>query len=369
MIDVLEIQEKHKIHLVAMVSPEDFTCREIGKADPSVVVSDPTISLYCLDHLTRRALFVQVAHDVDVAAGAFLYLAQYEHARRIFAVPYEVFHRLAAGIDLSAPLVFIHSTGRAGSTLMSKVFGEMEAVTSLSEPDIYTQLVAMRLPGGQDDEIQDLLTSATRILFNPVFTRGSTLNVVKFRSFCIEVADLLSAAFPQAGALFLYRDLGAYIRSAMSAFAVQDLAPEVGRALVATTVRLAPLVAKELKPGTDLDWVEALCLVWLSAIQTYAHLHQQGIPMLAVRYEDLKAAPSRMLGIIAGYLGLPSARLGNALRAFERDSQAGSPASREEAARHTVQIDSHQWDLVLELLRRYPIVGAELPPGTAAVPG
>lgn len=368
MIDVLEILEERKEYPVKTASPDDFVCREVGKADASAVVEDPTISLYCFDDAARRAMFVQVPEGVDITAGPFLYMAQYDHARRILAVPYELFHHVAGGIEVRAPLVFIHSTGRAGSTLMSKAFGEMGSVTSLSEPDVYTQAVAMRVSGGRDDEIRELLAGATRVLFNPAFTQGSSLNVVKFRSFCIEVADLLSAAFPNAGSLFLYRDLAAFIRSRARAFAVLERPPEVARAIMAQQAMVVPLLAQELKQRVELDRVEGLCLLWLSAMQAYARFRQQGIPMLAVRYEELMADPPHVLESILAYLGLPTDRVQSGLRAFERDSQAGSPVSWEEVAHRAVQIDGHRWKLVRDLVQRYPIVGADIPDTSLALP-
>lgn len=179
MIDVLEIVEKRKEHPFTTASVDDFVCREVGKTDLSLLVDDPTVSLYCFDDAARRALFVQVPENVDITAGPFLYMEQYDHAQRILMVPYSVFLHVAAGIKPRVPLVLIHSTGRAGSTLISKAFGEMESVTSLSEPDVYTQAVAMRLSGGRDTEVRDLLVGATQLLFKPAFTRGSSLNVVR----------------------------------------------------------------------------------------------------------------------------------------------------------------------------------------------
>lgn len=360
MIDVLDILAKNKVHPLAPATLRDFTCSEMGKVDPAVTIYDPTISLYCFDHDSEHAIFVQVPHDVDITLGPFLYLEQYEHAQRILAVPYEVFHRLAASIDARAPLVFIHSTGRAGSTLLSKAFGDMESVTSLSEPDVYTQAVSMRLSGVQDDEICRLLSSATKILFNPAFAGNTSLHVVKFRSFCIEVADLLSAALPDAGSLFLWRNLGAYIHSSMRAFGVDDMSPEVGRAALASLAGTAPLLDEELRQRSELDRVEVLCLIWLSAMHTYARFNQQGIPMLAMRYDELVAEPLRMMETILAYLGLPTDRLSGSLRAFERDSQSGSMVSRDAAARRRVNIDGRRWDLVHSLLRRYPIAVPDL---------
>ena len=368
LIDVLQIDEKKKVDTFALASPGDFVTTPTAQADPSVIVTDPTISLYCLDHAARCVMFVQVPHQVDVAAAPFMFMAQYDHAQRVLIVPYDVLHRLAADLQLRAPLVFIHSTGRAGSTLMSKVFEEMEAVTSLSEPDVYTQAVGMRLGGIADDEIRDLLTSATKILFNPAATHGSTLNVVKFRSYCIHLADLLADAFPDAGSLFLYRNLHAYIQSWARAFGIQDPPPEQARAIAGSLATIIPLLAEELKQRTDLEGVEVSAIRWLSAVHGYSDARALDVPMLAVRYEDLLADPSRMLATILAYLGLLTSHVDRGLRAFDRDSQAGSPVSREESANRRVDIDDRQWDLVRDLVRRYPFPHGDIPGSSVAIP-
>jgi len=367
MIDVLEIVSKHKLHPVAFASPADFTCQPAGQADPSRLVNDPTLSLYCFDHPTRRALFVQVPEDVDISAGPFMYMAQYDHAQRVAVVPYDVLHRIAAGIELRTPLAFIYSTGRSGSTLMSKALGELEATTSLSEPDVFTQAVQMRFTGVQDDEIRDLVSSAIKILFNPAFTENSALRVVKFRSFCIQIADLMSAAFPQAGNLFLYRDLASSVRSYAQAFGALDRPPSAQREVLAEQVAFAPLLAQEFAQRKNLDGIEGLCLLWLSAVHAYSEHHQHGMPILAVRYEKLLANPAFELERILRYLGLAGARAPIALRAFKRDSQAASPLSRESVAQRPINISGQQWALVRDLVQRYPLVGADIPVASTVV--
>jgi hypothetical protein len=355
MVDLLEVREKRKANPLYVVSPDDFASAKLGEVDPAVVVSDPTVSLYCLDHAARRVWFVQVPEGTDITAAAFMYVAQYDYAQRLLAVPYDVLHRIAADMNLRDPLVFIYSTGRAGSTLVSKAFEEMGAVTSLSEPDVYTQAVALRSSGVPDDEIRDVLASATRILFNPTFTRGSTLNVVKFRSMCIQLGDLLFESFPQAGNLFLYRDLAPFIRSWGRALPFDDLPSEVRRDIMAVSAPLMPLLAEELRHRTDISGIERNCLSWLSVMQACDRLVRRGIPMLAVRYEDLAADPTHGLETIVRYLGLPTDQVQSALIAFGRDSQAGSPLSREEVAHRNVTIDDRQWELVRNRVRRYPL--------------
>jgi hypothetical protein len=368
MIDVLEIEEKRKSPPVRPASPDDFAYRSAGRANPSVVVTDPTVSLYCLEPEARQALFVQVPEGVDLTAAPFMYLDQYEHAQRLFAVPYDTLHQLAAGIDLPAQLVFIYSTGRAGSTLLSKALGEIETVTSLSEPDVYTQAVALRQAEGQDDELRDLLASATRILFKPALTQGSAFNAVKFRSPGIEIADLLSAAFPGARNIFLYRDLAAYVRSATRAFGFDEIPPDARPAVASGLATQMPLLAEELRYRPDLSGTELVSFFWLSAVHAYARLRSDGMSILPVRYADMVADPPRTLDTILTYLAVPAGTVPAALRAFERDSQAGSFLSREEASRRPGTITDEQWESVRNLLDRYPIPPDTLPPESTAIP-
>jgi hypothetical protein len=367
-IDLLEIREKRKANPLYLASPDDFTSSKIGEVDLSTVATDPTISLYSLDHAARWAWFVQVPEGTDITAAAFMYAAQYDHAQRLLSVPYDVLHRIASDINLRDPLVFIHSTGRAGSTLVSKAFEEMGAVTSLSEPDVYTQAVALRSRGVPDGEIRDLLASATRILFNPAFTRGSKLNVVKFRSMCIQLGDLLFESFPHAGNLFLYRDLAPFIRSWVRALPFDELPSAVRRDVIAISAPLMPLLAEELRHRTDISGIERNCLSWLSIMQAHDRLARDGIPMLPVRYEDLAADSTRVFRTILDYLGLPPERAQGALRAFERDSQAGSVLSREEVARRDLTIDDRQWEMVRDLVRRYPLAGGVIPSKSVEIP-
>jgi hypothetical protein len=297
-----------------------------------------------------------------------MYAAQYDHAQRLLVVPYDTFHRIAADINLLDPLVMIYSTGRAGSTLMSKAFTELGAVTSLSEPDVYTQAVLLRSGGVPDHDIRDVLGSATRILFNPVFTRRSTLNVVQFRSFGIELGDLLFDVFPRARRLFLYRDLAPFIRSWIRAFPFDELPPESRRASLTARAPITPLLAEELRHRSEMTGVEMRCLSWLSVVHAYIRLVRAGISMLPVRYEDLTADPAREFERIFRCLELPVDRVQSVLPAFDRDSQAGSVLSREEAGRRNVTIDDRQWELVRDLVRRYPVTADDISDKSIEVP-
>src|SRR3954464_5827490 len=104
--------------------PQNFVLREGESAPAEIVLENPDVSLYCLDADNRQALFVQTPPGVGLLQQPFYYLAQYQHAQRVIAVPYDDLDRLADGLppDDAGNLVLIYSVGRCGSTLISQSF-------------------------------------------------------------------------------------------------------------------------------------------------------------------------------------------------------------------------------------------------------
>ena len=62
------------------------------------------------------------AHEliIDLLQAPFYFIAQYEAAQRVIAVPYDTFHALARKIEIDPKRILLfYSTGRCGSTLFS----------------------------------------------------------------------------------------------------------------------------------------------------------------------------------------------------------------------------------------------------------
>ncbi|MEP7291385.1 MAG: hypothetical protein ABI835_06355 [Chloroflexota bacterium] len=320
---VLEIVEKIKTHPFGTALPENFVVRRAETLDAQIVLDHPNISLYCLDDLKREAWFVETPPDADLINAPFYYAAQYEHALRIYAVPYAEFHALAA--SLPAPkVIFVHSTGRCGSTLISKTFNTVPGVRSLSEPDIYLQIYFMRmLDPARDDEYRRLLKSAT--LF---YGSAAKTVVLKFRAMVIQVGDLLCEAFPNATNLFLYRNQESWSRSmgieatpvATRRDPVQEF-PVYRRGMAPLSLPFAAEHGREATP------VELTTLSWLSLMERYVALCEIGIPFLALRYEDILAHPKQVLKAAFDYCGL-NGDVDSAYALFATDSQEGTLWSR-----------------------------------------
>lgn len=360
-VHVLNIESRRREDPLLIASPADFEFSEGNTVDAQVVIENPNISLYCLDHENQRAIFVETPGDVDLSQAPFYYQAQYEHSVGLFAVPYETLYRLANDIHLdSKRLILIYSVGRCGSTLLSSALNQVEDIVSLSEPDVFTQMVAIREWDGRNDaEVGELLQSCTKVLCkSPEQNRLPFAWAIKFRNFGIEIADLLFRYFPEAKIIFLYRDAETWLISISRAFLQDEIKASERLAMTQAWLSpLVPLVAKYTSEKGGLSsLVKAGTLMWLSVMERYWMLHQQGVPMLAVRFKDLTAAPHQAIQRIFEYCDITTSNLAQVFKVMERDSQAGTALSREKLQHAKVNLTDEHKAEIAEILQWHPII-------------
>lgn len=302
-LQAFDILARHREHPNQLASAADFTVAPAGDSDARAVLDDPHVTLYCLDAATRRALFVETPREVDLHAETFLYQAQFRHATRLFALPYEDF--LAAGDLRGDPrenVVFLYSVGRCGSTLLSNAFRRLDDVLSISEPNAPSQL----LGAANDPETAALLRSAVRLHCKPHGGGHPAHYVIKFRAEGTRLAAPLQRLFPASRAVFLYRDVVPVVRSYLRAF--------------------HPLPATV--PAYHEDPVRFVTRFCLSSMHHYLLAREQGVPLQAYRYEDLVDDPRAVFSQLARWSGIPVTGLDDVLTAFSEDSQEGSNLAR-----------------------------------------
>jgi hypothetical protein len=165
------------------------------------------------------------------------------------------------------------------------------------------------------------------------------LTVIKVRALVIQIGDLLFAAFPDAKNVFLYRNAETWAQSMNSAFTsaatpmLQD--PTFLRFLGTTAPLFLPFMQRHARQP---ELIERFTLIWLSILDKYLTLHQQGIPFLALRYEDIKTQPKAVLAALFAYLGLPQNSADKAYSVFSKDSQEGTALSRENRERSAAAV-------------------------------
>lgn len=350
----LTIEAKVKASLFDTVSPDDFEVGTGRSIDAHAVLAKATLSLYCLDHNSRCAWFVETPPDVDLFAAPFYFIAQYEAAERLVAVPYATLDALAREVKLDPRrIILVYSTGRCGSTLFSHVLNQIPATVSFAEPDVFTQLVTLRTTGLSDDaQTTTLLFDCLTIMCANAQRHGYQHWAFKFRSYVLSVSDLLYQAVPQAKLLFLYRNALTWARSFSRAFGFSDaaLAERLGRSGYQHVI---PSVATfVLTHARAMSWVEYLAHMWLSTMQDSRRLQQRGATLVCARFEDLQVAPQQVIAALLPHCGLAIPDLDRLARVLAEDSQAGTAGAQDREAPVRSLSDADLAELE-HLIRRY----------------
>jgi hypothetical protein len=360
----LTITEKHRQDIGFHSSLADFSVEDGETLNPEIVRDHPNISLYCLDDASKQAIFVELPPEVDLAKAPFVYQAHYGQAQRLVAMPYDTFQQLASTLPAVEHLIMIYITGRSGSTLLSHLFNALDGVLSLSEPDVASHFVHMRsADGSRDGELRELLDSTVRFLSKPTATKTPKTLALKLRNEGTQVMDLYQATVPQVKNLFLYRDAIGFVRSFYRLFKLvqvpqyMPISDFVSYWNQVSNYDYTSLTAY-LDAGTiDISIPQQIALWWLATIEWYLAKYQQGLPVLAVRYDDLNTHREQAVTRIFEYCGVPATHVHETLHVFERDAQADTILARENPhAGNTFQLTSDERDSVIRIIQRHPVI-------------
>lgn len=320
---------------------------------------DPhTLTPYCLDRRSRSLLFVETAPGVDLCTvHPFFYQAQRLCAIRLHSVPMPVV--LAMARDLPATLeqlILIHSTGRCGSTLLTQLLQTQGDMVTVSEPDLYTQLI--HLPQQDALELAPVIRAATLFLRASLARNGYM--ALKMRGVVTYRAAMLAGALPGARSIFMYRHAADVVNSFITTM-VPPWQFRLERALgierlptrwlmpSQSTLRLAPLLADRSYQATGL--VGFFTMAWLSKMEAALAFQEQGGLAATLRYEALRRDPGGTLERLATALGLAGDLQPAALeKALGKDAQQGSSM----ASRQVRVLDQHDERRLRRLLAHHP---------------
>ena len=337
-----EIIAKKRPFPFSLVDIKDFELRENGQIGAEDILSNAHMTLYALDFENSRAVFVETSPETDLSQAPFYYLAQYENALCAVTLPFEAMISLAHAVPFEdSKLVFIHSTGRCGSTLASKIFAQVPGVINMSEPDVLTQLVAARfMQPDQQAELKLLLDASIRMLCK---TPAQTAWCIKGRSWVIELADWLHEFYPRTKNIYLYREAVSWIKSGLSAFADETrTSPEQLRryeAEIRGWMKLfVPSIAR-YDPNQHLSATEFTSLMWLDNIERYTELHRAGVEMLAISYPSWRLDSRRTALSMLDYCDCRPDDLRAVEETLAKDSQAGSAVAQDAVRQRTAGLD------------------------------
>jgi len=349
------LRAKRRNLLDGFVDIGDFKTRSAGTVDFRQVWARASgrLTPYCFDATKERVVFVETREPVDLTEDhPFFYEAQRRHAGMLYAVPYEEVVALAAEVQPAwrdTPIVFLHSTGRCGSTLLCRLLGDAAATVSVSEPDFYSQLVV--LADGADPakarQLAAVTAACTRLLVAQLRETHPAAQsvVIKLRGMAVFAADLIARDLPEARNLFLYRNA---VDTVDSFFAMLLRVPIMRLArkvrLETLVLRLVALLNPMMRnPGAlaplykephyrkqiPEDLAAFLTIAWMSKMH-HALALQRGSEAFfdaVLRYEDLRAGGvSIMPGALTALALPPADELAQArmTRTLSRNAQEGS---------------------------------------------
>jgi Sulfotransferase domain len=333
--DVFDIQARgDAFSIVDFDSHAKFTRSEARQAPSDIVIREAGWTLFSLDFKRSQAVFLDIGADCDVSKAPFTYTIQFNKAKRQALVSFEEFLALAENTGDYKNLVHLFNMGHCGSTLLHHVFNHVPGVWCISEPLCFVNIAFERFSA--DDALLRKLSSASlRFMMRFPFAVDAETIIVKHFNQVNAQMKMLHDSVPNTKSMFLYRDGKSWTNS------FYHFVQKVGGGLV------VPPEMREFQwwimsgnaPRSQIDGIVDLdadvvtfdriaAFGWAMHVQQYLKAVDDGVPMIAVRYNELINDREETIRNILTYLGLPTDSVPSTLRAFEADSQKGTRLAR-----------------------------------------
>jgi len=193
--------------------------------------------------------------------------------------------------------------------------------------------------------------------------------VIKPRSQATLLAQDIQDLFPQCYSLFMYRDGKAYSISAYRAFSQQPVMYFVNlcrnhsflrRTIMSPIWGLITQSYKSVKQYYSDDYVCSSHLIilfglhWLHSLVLYLNERSRGVPIRAIRYEDLIAQPEDICSQVFQYCDIDLSHVKLAIEAMGKDSQEGSTISQGQLSTYKMSADEEKQ--LLSSLQMHPTI-------------
>lgn len=272
---------------------DSFVCAthadfRFGAKTPASAEDLQTALPYCLDVTGRKTLYLTGLSPHDACAAPFYYL----YARRTAtAALVRGWWQQSDALPAHIPPVFLFSTGRCGSTLVTRMLNAA-GTPAVSEPDFYTQFTAGLLFAPDGDQFISAIAPALRHMTADLcrILGGNAPLVIKLRSDVSAVAHPMAMLHGTTRNLFICRDFDRWARSTLRHFPCRP---------------------------------EQLVGQYVQNLHAFNALQRDGTCHL-IRYESLLADPAAELLRIGEFLGQPL-DIARGLQAMKGDAQAGTP--------------------------------------------
>ena len=355
---VFDIRYKVKKEPFQVLSRRNFIATHRMFEHPNYVLSY-NISLLAVE--MDQAIFVEVpvTYDIfDCRKSPFVHLGQFKEAVRIITMPISSLIRCAEELgDPKMKIIWLHSTGRCGSTAMSQVFEAIPNCTTLSEPMclfVARNEAAARYSTKQyrkwlnSKRYNNMCQAAVRLMAKPNEHNPDILFIKNFTLSGLMEVEGIEKCFPTHINLFLYRDcletVQSYLRSLNNHFFLNVVMKLRGSTFTRYIIRSPKLLIKSLAAPDALDlhpWMTdpdnhlsmtsfgLVVIQWCCFLSHYKYLvSRKGSLLGAIRYEDIVDQRHATLTKLFQFCEVPLEYVELAKKSLETDSQEGTVLSK-----------------------------------------
>ena len=337
----LQVKCHYFIDIVLPIDQSNFVLVHDSFVAPDYVLRDE-VSLLRVTHM--EAIFVEQDKSMQPAFSneySFATIGQVTTARYIIVVPLQSFLELAERMESNEEkIIIVHNIARCGGTLLTSCFGATGRAVAWNEPRVIDHMITRANLYWNRNTTRQLLRAAFLMLAKTYngFNESTLAYIIKPTTINSSLSHLMFESLPNAKYMFLYRDVNTAARSCSKAcmlvpsMVVLQLANLIK--LPYTLAFLMDIIHMNARGFENITYksqilVEFAYRFHLNAFKAYFMLRDKGVPIQAVRYEDLTGEPDRILRQLLKLASMPEDLVTLAKTAFSRDSQSAVPFSRE----------------------------------------
>jgi hypothetical protein len=313
------------------------------------LMDTPSLFLRDIDPVRGTAVLTPMSED-SYRASSFLDTRIRRGSDRELAIPLDTLLHLVSASGAPRPtLNYIFHVGHCGSSLLSRLLGELPDFLALREPPVLMGLARShrRLdePGFPipPDAWERYLALGVAML-GRTWREGQRV-LVKPTSHVANIIPQLMRHSGDERALLLFVDLETYLAAMLRPGVRQETRLYARDFRLRDFARVAPAAAATLGPASDIGDARLAAMNWL--LQTGEFAVALGDPalqgrLLTVCFDSFLAAPRRGLTAICRFLGADQdpAAIATALAGPAATHHAKAPGNAYDAGRRTEELDA-----------------------------
>ena len=346
MFSIRHVTGRKEYDFTQMSAEQGLETSAAKSADPEVLLNESGWTLYELDYLTKRAVFIDVGPNGNVIDVPFAYNAQMRLARRIGSVSFNQFLRLADIIKPMHRLIQFYNIGHCGSTLLHNVLNAGGQAWSISEPKFVRDIAMNRRSLPLEKQVDLAKAGMAFLSLYPKAVHRPALAVKHF-SQATKIYNILHAACPTAKNIYMYRDAISWCNSDYGFWQRWGMP-----APMPFDWRHIVWIAKSgnedeefLKDLINFDregvtFAELAACGWGLHAREYLAARAAGMAFFALRYNELLADREAILKKLFAHCDLNPASVKESLAAFDHDAHAGEKTSHEKPVQALSQADN-----------------------------